>query len=141
MNHLEPPAREPVTMVERVAFAICANDIMGREGFLSDDELEGAKIIYRSFNERCLNSHDQKNAAAWLKVPEAAYQRYVLSFKWLLESEDAMREPEGIHIARAKLVRRGWPEYLNAAQAALSVMAELPAVTKLIAEEQGTTPK
>lgn len=129
--------REPETLVERIAFALAAHDITGGEGYLSDDELEGAEIIWRKCQALCPNLHHLSSAARFFGIPEATYQRYIYKFIWLLKHERGRRDNNGKATMQADLLQAFWPDYLPAAKAAYSVILEDPKVLKALKTKKG----
>ena len=126
----------PETFVERVAWALCAHDSAGGEGYLSDAELEGLEILLRKMGKTCGSVRAE---ADWLGIPAAAVKRHIDPLKRLATDERARRESDN-PLMRAHLVAAYWPDYIKAAEAAFSVMLENPDIARLLAGEQQPQP-
>jgi hypothetical protein len=112
--------QEPVTFIERLAFALAAHDIGGSEGRLDDDELTAVEFALKAM-------------PAWKSFPDGPmHQR---SLRRLLVLERGMRERDGKELMHARLTMIYWRDYLPAALAAANVMMIFPEVAKIISND------
>ncbi|HEV2674178.1 MAG TPA: hypothetical protein VGV37_06510 [Aliidongia sp.] len=103
----------PETFRERVAWALCAHDLAGGEGRMSDDELDQLTGLYQF----------AVNALGWQQA-----QRRFSHVVQFIRSEKWMREKEGKELMRAHFIAADWPNYIGAADAAMGVLCERPEV-------------
>ena len=106
--HSDTTFREPVTFVERVAYALCAHDIAGGEGRMTDEELEALNYAIDIWPGGALNYNFWKRLIAFSRM------------------EDAFRKKDGWELAHAHIIMRDWPNYIESAKAAMSVLCEKP---------------
>lgn len=113
--------REPVTFIERLAFALAAHDIGGGEGRLEDDELSAVEFTLT-------------HMPSWKAFGPVGpvHQR---ALRRLLVLERGFREKEGKELMHAHLAMAYWTDYIPAAKAAASVMMIFPEVAKAISAE------
>lgn len=117
--------RMPETVLERIAWALCAHDCMAGEGYLNDEELAGLEMLIQKMDRTV--PPDAQSRATWLGVPPAAIQRHMLPLIRLARVERSRRGEGGLtpH-SRMKLVRAFWPDYMKHAEVAWSVLVERP---------------
>lgn len=122
--------QQPVTLTERVAYALCAHDVMSCEGRLNDDEFEALSAVVTTICRKIGSSH--REIARFLGQSEAWVDQHWPKLRGFLSMERGLRERrddphKGFNdIWRMKIIRADWQSYMGAAGAAVSVLAEDP---------------
>jgi hypothetical protein len=131
---------EPVTLTERVAYALCANDIMGLEGRLEDSEFRALQAVIHGVHLKIGRSPREierffSQPSGWHDENWNALRRFLLMEEHL--REEATSPHRGFNgIGRLKIVLTDWPNYMRAASAAVAVLAEDPKAAKFLEAEQ-----
>ena len=111
----------PETILERIAWALCARHSQSREGYLQDDELEGVEALLQAMARRCGN---ERAEADFLGVPLPSVRRYLPALKMLARSERRRRDDDFDGCAALHLTMAYWQDYLPEAKAAFAVAIE-----------------
>nr|USU32858.1 hypothetical protein NG677_03940 [Methylobacterium sp. OTU13CASTA1] len=111
----------PETIVERIAWALCARHSQAFEGYLQDDELEGLEALIAAMERRCGTA---KAEAQFLGVPVGAHRRYIEKIKRLARTERQRRADPRDPLVTMHLTAAYWQDYMPEAQAAFSVAIE-----------------
>lgn len=118
---------EPETLTEEIAWAICRHDIESDEGRLTNDELEGFKLVIGVI-EKFVQPYNAEQLAVVLDCPVAAVERYYFPLREFLETEKAIREKDDGNRALliAHAIANDWQNYMPAAKAAYEIVTKDP---------------
>ncbi|MCW2242225.1 hypothetical protein [Azospirillum canadense] len=123
---------EPKSFRDRVAFALCAHDIRGGEGRMSDEELKALERVLERIGQ--LYGSDKALGQFLGMTPHWAAQA-ILHLRGFVSLERGLRETEGKAIMHAHLIAADWPHYRQSADAAIGVMLERPeAVVQMVTD-------
>lgn len=123
----ESPIREPVTLEDRVAYALCEFDLTGAEGRMTDGELASLETLLDAVMTRCptpetlgkflcSTAANEPDPAAVGKSVETELRRFVFM-------EQAMRDPVLGNSALYRIIEMDWPNYRAAAKAVMRVLS------------------
>ena len=128
-----PP--EPVTFQDRVAWAICAQEVKGGEGLLSDEEVNALEAIVGAV-DRTYGSDKAVKQFAGYSGPMA-----MTVLRRLLKMERDRRRTKRDPLLCAHIIAADWPEYSRLAGAIISVLVERPEFASLMLSSPSPTGK